>query len=464
MNDRKKPGTSEIITARRGADGEWTWRIMATTSLALVVVTVAVCGCEPPSSPAASPVTTPTYRALVMGPTLGDDGIAATVTVRLAKGARPLARRDVALFYASSAGSSLPPHMIGRGRTDAAGALTISMASADLLLHVAGCTVMWKPPSSVASPCEHVVYGADACENARTFPMDAEVNTDTAMMALYLTSSPSEPHPIDPETMRPASGFVDCEVRLNQHAVAESMEAQRDARKQAMEEAAANAPPPPNPLEVAQREAEAQRRRQADQLARAQAEAEAAGPGGQAFARGDFKTACGVQYQDSCAILGLKNGCDSGDVEGCHKMGLLYWNGYGPIPSDKHRGLGFFDRACSLNPALCTDLGVVVMAGLPAQFATEPKIQSFFNRACSLDANTCARGCLAYEGMFVQQASIPPALPPEVRAQIKPFPADVFKLRKAYALGCYKRACSAGSGSACSLVTQGGTSNWLNVP
>jgi hypothetical protein len=24
MNDRKKPGTSEIVTARRGADGEWT--------------------------------------------------------------------------------------------------------------------------------------------------------------------------------------------------------------------------------------------------------------------------------------------------------------------------------------------------------------------------------------------------------------------------------------------------------
>jgi len=66
--------------------------------------------------------------------------------------------------------------------------------------------------------------------------------------------------------------------------------------------------------------------------------------------------------------------------------------------------------------------------------------------------------------MFVQQASIPPALPPEVRAQIKPFPADVFKVRKAFALACYKRACSAGSGSACSLVTQGGTSNWLNVP
>src|ERR1700722_11388697 len=106
--------------------------------------TIVVCGCEPPS-PAASPAPVPTYRALVMGPKLDDDGIAATVPARLARGPRLLANQHVALLRGGT--PSLPPYSIANGTTDDAGALTISMDSASPLHGAKGCTVMGRASS-----------------------------------------------------------------------------------------------------------------------------------------------------------------------------------------------------------------------------------------------------------------------------------------------------------------------------
>jgi hypothetical protein len=88
------------------------------------------------------------------------------------------------------------------------------MDSVAPLLDVTGCMVVADQTSSPSSK--------------------ALANADTAMMALYLTSTPSEPPPIDPETLRPSSGFMDCEVRLNQQLVAHSLQAQVNALRRSL--------------------------------------------------------------------------------------------------------------------------------------------------------------------------------------------------------------------------------------
>jgi hypothetical protein len=173
--------------------------------IAFVVLGIIAGGCESPNAPATTaraPVAS--FRALVLGPRLDDDGIAATVTVRLANGKAPMTDRSVTFFRGSSAASSQPPQMIGGGKTDATGALRIAIPSAAPLLNMAGCVVAPQlPPGS---------YG------------EGEVNAATAAISLYLTVTPSD---------------MDCEVRLNQDAIAQSIETQRKARNLAMDQAGA---------------------------------------------------------------------------------------------------------------------------------------------------------------------------------------------------------------------------------
>jgi hypothetical protein len=138
-------------------------------------------------------------RATVIGPTLEEEGVPLTITVRLARGAKALSRWRVAMLHAGSPGegSRTPPSLLGSGTTNGTGALTVSLASAEPLLDVKGCQVRLWDPSAYAGPAGAVgVVGSP----------------DTSIM-LYLTSTPSEPAPIDPETMRPPPVWVDCEVR-----------------------------------------------------------------------------------------------------------------------------------------------------------------------------------------------------------------------------------------------------------
>ena len=205
-------------------------------------------------------------------------------------------------------------------------------------------------------------------------------------------------------------------------------------------------------------EAERQRRAEAataERIARERRERDALfaaedAAGKQALAAGDLKVACDHNYRNTCTLLGWKNGCDSGSADACHDLGGVYWNGYEPIPADKQRGLMLYDRACSLAQTKCLDLGAVVMSGLgPVPSASlEPKIRSFFDRSCQVNADTCAKSCLFYEAATMDQDR-------------SNFPPDILKQRKAFALACYKRACSAGSGSACALVSKGGNSGTL---
>lgn len=86
--------------------------------------------------------------------------------------------------------------------------------------------------------------------------------------------------------------------------------------------------------------------------------------------------------------------CTKRDPEGCAKLALIHLNGQG-VEADRARALEFAIRACDATPAdstdedlaaACSNAGVLIIGANPAD---PPKARRYLERACAIDVAQC---------------------------------------------------------------------------